>query len=93
MGEVALVRACTEMQAAYEAENWDEAEIVGTPAMYFLGYRRVSPATVNLGLSMLLFHSEGIGTDYERHTLNERGRACAQLKRIPPFTLDAGISP
>jgi hypothetical protein len=30
---------------------------------------------VNLGLMHMAFRSEGIGTSYERHTLNETGRA------------------
>jgi len=87
MGEKALLRACREMHDAHKLEDWDAAEIVGSPAQYWLGYRRVSPVTVELGLMMLLFRSEDIGTDYERHTLNERGRQFADTGVMPGFTL------
>lgn len=85
MGEKALLRACREMAAAEKIEDWDNAEIDGTPAMYMIGLRRVKAATVNLGLWMALFRSEGIGTDFERHTLNERGREFAETGVIPAW--------
>lgn len=77
MGEAALLRACREMAVAHARKEWEDAEIVGTPAEYWLGSRRVAAATVRLGILMVLFRSEGIGTDFERHTLNERGLAYA----------------
>ena len=87
MGEKALLRACREMRDANARDDWDDAEIVGSPAEYWLGDRRIAARTVELGLMMLLFHSEGIGTDYERHTLNERGREYAETGAIPGFDL------
>lgn len=78
MGEAALLRACREMAAAHAREQWEDAEIVGTPAEYWLGSRRIAAATVQLGLLLVLFRSEGLGTSYERHTLNERGLAYAE---------------
>lgn len=85
MGDAALIRACKEMRAADKRKDWDDAEIVGSPAQYWLGDRRVAARTVELGMMAVLFRSEGIGTDYERHTLNERGRECADTGRIPAF--------
>ena len=87
MGDAALIRACKEMRAADERKDWDDAEIVGSPAEYWLGSRRVKARTVELGMVAVLFRSEGIGTDYERQTLNERGRECADTGRIPAFTI------
>ena len=87
MGGKALLRACKEMYAAHTEENWDDAEIVGTPKEYWLGDRRISSQTVTLGLYGLLFSVEGVGTDYERITLNERGRELAQTGRMPSFNL------
>lgn len=87
MGEAALLRVCREMLAAHREENWDDAEIDGTPVLYMIGHRRVASSTVNLGLWMVLFHSEGIGTDYERYTLNERGREFAETGRMPGWDL------
>lgn len=89
MGDASLIRACKEMAAAESKSDWDAAEIVGSPAQYWLGDRRVAARTVELGLFALLFRSEGIGTDYERHTLNERGRECASSGRIPAFKVRA----
>lgn len=85
MGDKALIRACKEMAEADARKEWDDAEIVGSPAQYWLGDRRVSAHTVELGMMAILFRSEGIGTEYERHTLNERGRECAATGRIPAF--------
>ena len=85
MGIKALRRACVEMLDAHNREDWDAAEIVGSPADYWLGDRRVSVVTVNAGLLFILFSSEGIGTDYERHTLNELGRAFAETGKLPDF--------
>jgi hypothetical protein len=73
------------MKEAADRDDFDAAEIVGSPADYWLGDRRVKARTVELGLMAVLFRSEGIGTDYERHTLNERGRECAETGRIPTF--------
>lgn len=83
MGEKALLRACREMLRAERKNELDDAEIVGTPAEYWLGDRRVSTLTVELGLFALLFRSEGIGTEFERHTLNELGREYAETASIP----------
>lgn len=85
MGIKALRRACCEMLEAHNREDWDAAEIVGTPAEYWLGDRRVSVVTVNAGLLFILFRSEGIGTEYEQHTLNELGRAFAETGKLPNF--------
>lgn len=85
MGNAALIRACREMHEAESREDWAAAEINGTPAEYWLGNRRLKARTVELGIMEVLFRSEGIGTDYESHTLNERGRQCAQDARIPAF--------
>ena len=83
MGVAALLRACKEMADADCRHDFDEAEIVGSPAEYWLGDRRVSPVTVSAGMMLMLFRSENIGTDYERHTLNERGREYAATGKIP----------
>lgn len=88
MGDAALIRACKEMRAAEALKDWDAAEIVGSPAEYWIGDRRLKARTVELGMMSILFRSEGIGTDYERHTLNERGRECADTGRIPAFVID-----
>jgi hypothetical protein len=91
MGEKALLRACREMRDANAREEWDDAEINGTPAQYWLGDRRVSAVTVDMGLWMLLFSSDGLGTEYERHTLNERGREFAETGVIPSIALPRTI--
>lgn len=83
MGMPALLRACREMLDAHNREEYQEAEIVGTPKEFWLADRRVKNETVNLGLMFFLFHSEGIGTDYEIHTLNELGRQYAETGVIP----------
>ena len=85
MGMAAVLRACREMAEAEAREDWMEAEIVGTPREYWLGDRRVSAETVNIGLTMLLFRSEGIGTDYEIHTLNSHGRDYARTGVLPLY--------
>lgn len=83
MGEQALLRACRDMLNAHKQNEWSEAEIVGSPREYWLSDRRIKAHTVNLGLMFFLFHSEGIGTDYEIHTLNELGRQYAETGVIP----------
>ena len=83
MGMAALLRACREMKDAHDREDYSEAEIVGSPAEFWLADRRVKNETVTLGLTFFLFHSEGIGTDYEIHTLNELGRQYAETGVIP----------
>ena len=83
MGEAALLRACREMRQAEKEENWEAADIVGTPAEYWLGNRRVASTTVNTGIWLMVLSGEGIGTDYERYTLNERGRIYAEHGTLP----------
>lgn len=83
MGMPALLRACREMLDAHEREDYDEAEIVGTPKEFWLGDRRIKNKTVTLGLMFFLFHSEGVGTEYEIHTLNQSGREYAKTGVIP----------
>lgn len=87
MGVAALIRACKEMREAEKREDWDAAEIVGTPAQYWLGDRRVAAITVTLGLYALLFRSDLSDSQYERHTLNERGRECGDTGQLPAFGL------
>ena len=89
MGEKALLRACKEMLAAEKIKEWDDAEIVGSSGQYWLGSRRVSTQTVNIGLWNILFRSEGMGSGYERHTLNERGRSFAETGQLPALDLKA----
>lgn len=73
----ALLRALREMRDAEARDEYEDAEIVRSAGECWLGSRRISPATLNEGLRLCLFHSEGIGTAYERHELNEDGRALA----------------
>lgn len=74
----AVVRACKEMAAAEGRDDYEAAEIVGSPSEYWLGDRRVSAATVNAMLRLCLLRSDQIGTEYEIHTLNEDGRGVAK---------------
>ena len=74
----ALIRAVREMRDAEEREDFVAADIVRGGGGCWIGDRRISPATLNDGLRLCLFRSEGIGTGYERHELNEDGRGLAK---------------
>jgi hypothetical protein len=78
MGLKAVIRACKEMVEADAREEYEDAEIVGAGRQFWLGQRRISPGTVNRMLQLCLLRSEGIGTKFERHTLNEDGRGFAE---------------
>lgn len=74
----AVVRACREMAEAEAREEYEDAEIVGSGIEYWLGLRRVSASTIKKMLMLCLVSSEGIGTNYERFTLNEDGHGVAK---------------
>lgn len=72
-----VIRAVKEMADAETRENYEDAEIVGSGIEFWLGARRIHAGTVKRMLIACLVSSEGIGTNYERHTLNEDGRCLA----------------
>lgn len=73
----ALIRAVRDMRSAEEREDFETADIVLSGGQCWLGDRRISPATLNEGLRLCLFRSEGVGSSYERHGLNSDGRGLA----------------
>ena len=77
-------RCLEEMLAAETREDWEDAEIVCSHGQCWLGSRRTSVATVNRMLRLCLVSAEGLGTEYERYTLNEDGRALAKDPRHEP---------
>lgn len=85
-----LIKACKEMAEAEANENYEDAEIVGSRSQYWLGSRRISSRTVEKGLLNVLFSSSGLGTKYERHILNERGRECAETGEVPILIIVGG---
>jgi hypothetical protein len=72
-----LLRALREMRDAEDRGAYEEAEIVYSQGECWLGDRRISTRTLQAGLYLCLFRSEGIGGSYERHTLNEDGSELA----------------
>ncbi len=77
IASAALVRAVREMREAEAREDFEDAEIVRSGGECWLGLRRIAPATLDEGLRLCIFRSDGIGTRCERHVLNEDGRALA----------------
>lgn len=73
----ALVRVIRAMLDAEQRDEWEDAEIVRSGGECWCGLDRISPHTLDQGLRLCLFRSEGVGTSCERHTLNEDGRALA----------------
>ena len=73
----AVLRACREMAKAAQDDELEDAEIVCERGECWLGYRRISKATVNRMLRLCLLRDGSDVKGCERYTLNSEGMALA----------------
>lgn len=85
-----VLRAVREMLEAEERQDYEGAEIVyARRGGVWIGNRQTSMATLNRMLRLGVVRSEGLGTEFERHTLNEEGRKLAREPAYKPALVEA----
>jgi len=85
----AVLKVCRDMARAEQDDDLEAAEIVCDKGECWLGYRRISKATVNKMLRLCLLRDSSDTNGCQRYTLNSEGKALAKNPEHLPLICKA----